>query len=74
MYKGMVVKGVVVPEVGVMLREGSEVRIEPIEMEQAVSRHFRPVGEWVGPLGEIDRLIRESQDLREADLLSHEQP
>lgn len=74
MYKGTVVKGVVVPEVGVMLREGSEVRIEPIEVERAVSRHFQPVGEWAGPLGEMDRLIRESQDLREADLLLHEQP
>lgn len=74
MYKGTVVKGVVVPEAGVMLQEGSEVRIEPIEVEQAASRHFRPVGEWAGPLGEIDRLIHEAQELRDADLLQHKQP
>ena len=64
MYRGTVVKGVVIPEAGVMLQEGLKVRIEPIESELVASRHFQPVVRWAGPLGEIDRLIRETQQLR----------
>lgn len=74
MYRGTVVKGVVIPEAGVMLHEGLKVCIEPIELEPVASRHFQPVVGWAGPLGELDRLIRETQQLRDADLVQQNQP
>ena len=69
-YQGTVVKGVIVPDRPGALREGTRVRIEPLGVETGseTRQHFHPVGEWEGPPGELDRLLKEVQELRDADL------
>ena len=65
-YTGTVVNGVVVLEPGITLPEGVRVRVEPVLQQPSV--HFQPVGEWDGPPGEFDRLLREIEEQRAADI------
>lgn len=55
-------------EGGVVLPEGASVRVEASEPQASPApRHFHPSGSWDGPPGELDRLLKEVQDLRNAE-------
>ena len=61
------IKGrVVVLDAGASLPEGARVRVEPIR--PPAKSHFRSVGTWDGPPGELDQLLTEVQTLRNAEL------
>ena len=71
-YRGTFKNGVVVFDAPTALKDGTPVRVEPLPVEQTpVSPsmpHFRPVGSWEGPPGELDRLLSDVQAMRDADL------
>lgn len=67
-YRGKVKDGVVVLEAGVVLPEGASVRVEAAEpAPPSAPRHFHPSGTWDGPPGELDRLLKDVQDMRNAE-------
>lgn len=72
-YRGKVKNGVVVFRKRQALPEGTEVRVEPLQVAQkrrqpSQRQAFKPVGAWDGPPGELDRLLAEVEQMREADL------
>ena len=72
-YRGVVKKGVVVLEKPKALKDGTRVRVAPVVSKRRKSKsskndRIRPVGVWEGPPGELDRLLAEVQQMRDADL------
>jgi hypothetical protein len=72
-YRGQVRNGVVVFEGSPPMKDGTVVRIEPVEPEHAPRRGSREAlqqcnARWVGPPGELERLLAEVQEMRDADL------
>jgi len=72
-YRGVVKKGVVVLEKPKALKDGTRVRVSPEIRKRKKSKsskngRIRPVGVWEGPPGELDRLLAEVQQMRDADL------
>ena len=71
-YRGVVKKGVVVLEKPKALKDGTRVRVEPVTAKRKKSKpsndRIHPVGVWEGPPGELDRLLAEIQQMRDADL------
>jgi len=70
-YNGTVKGGVVIPDPSVKLPEGVRVRIEAIESANTPKpspSRLHPVGEWDGPPGELERLLDEVQQMRDAEL------
>jgi hypothetical protein len=72
-YRGTVKHGVVVFQNAPPLKEGTSVRVEAIKPRAKATRPrtkraFRPVGQWQGEPGELQRLLAEVQQLRDSDL------
>lgn len=72
-YRGTVKRGVVVFQKALPLKEGTSVRVEPIKPRpKAAGRRkkqaFRPVGQWQGEPGELQRLLAQVQHSRDSDL------
>jgi hypothetical protein len=71
-YRGTVKQGVVIFKKKPPLKDGTSVRVEPIERTAAPRRRkaraFHPVKPWVGPPGELDALLEEVQRLRDEDV------
>ena len=72
-YRGTVKQGVVVFRSALPLKEGTSVRVEAIKPPAKVAGRrkkpaFRPVGQWQGEPGELQRLLAEVQRLRDSDL------
>lgn len=72
-YRGRVSNGVIVFDGPLPLKEGTVVNVEPASASAPAARpgsreallSFRD--RWVGPPGELDRLMAEVQEMREAD-------
>lgn len=59
------------PELSSMLGKDVEIIVlEPDDHDSSskTDTHFRPVGHWEGPLGELDRLIDDVAAGRDADI------
>ena len=70
-YRGTVRDGMVVFDAPTTLTDGTPVRVEPLPAAQAPASplpHFRPVGSWEGPPGELDQLLADVQATRDADV------
>jgi hypothetical protein len=72
-YRGRVRNGVVVFEGPPPVEDGTLVHIEPIVSEPTPRPGSRDAllacrARWVGPAGELDRLLAEVQAMRDADL------
>lgn len=72
-YRGTVKRGVVVFSKALRLKDGTPVRIEPIRQRKkqvalGKKRKLRPVGNWDGEPGELQRLLAEVQQMRDSDL------
>jgi hypothetical protein len=74
-YRGIIKNGVVVFDGPSPLAEGTPVRVEPVNGQNASpptatasTPHFHPVGAWDGPPGELDRLLDEVQSARDGGL------
>jgi hypothetical protein len=74
-FRGQFKNGVVVFRKRPRLKEGAEVVVSsaagPAPRKGGRARKrlaFRPVGTWDGPPGELERLLGEVQQMREADL------
>ncbi len=65
-YNGTVVNGVVILENGTHLPEGAKVRVEPFPPHY--TPHFRSVGDWEDPPGEVEGLLGQVQEQRHHDL------
>jgi hypothetical protein len=78
-YLGEVKNGIVEFKEGAALPEGTMVRIEPVETLDRPPRAGSPEAiascdaRWVGPPEELDRLLGEVQQSREADLKHYDQ-
>ena len=71
-YRGTVRQGVVVLEHPLPLADGTAVRVEVLDagtttVDPDSAPAFHPVGRWDGPPGEVERLLSEVQQLRDAD-------
>jgi hypothetical protein len=69
-YRGTIKQGVVVLDEAPSLKEGTRVAVQLLDEAEPppTSGHFHPVGSWEGPPGELDRLLAEVQELRDADI------
>ncbi|MCY2953034.1 MAG: hypothetical protein NTU53_13815 [Planctomycetota bacterium] len=67
-YQGTVKHGVIILDPSAKLPEGARVRVETMDNQSASHPHFRPVGTWDGPPGELDQLLTQVQQLRDSDL------
>jgi len=67
-YQGTVKQGIIILDPSASLPDGARVRVEPInDQSSLVKPHFRAVGSWDGPPGELDQLLAEVQQLRDSD-------
>jgi hypothetical protein len=72
-YRGTVKGGVVVFSKSPRLKDGTQVRVEPVKSPRKASpgrkrRGLHPVGKWEGEEGELQRLLGEVQLGRDSDL------
>jgi|HubBroStandDraft_4_1064222.scaffolds.fasta_scaffold1318941_2 hypothetical protein len=72
-YRGMVKRGVVVFSKATPLKDGTPVRVEPIPSRKKADspkkkQSFRPVGQWQGEAGELERLLAQVQQTRDSDM------
>ena len=72
-YRGTVKGGVVVFAKSPRLKDGTKVRVEPVKSTKKAAtgrkkRALHPVGKWEGEEGELERLLGEVQQGRDADL------
>ena len=66
-YRGTIKNGVVVFEGAAPFEEGTPVHVAPARAAEG-EQSLRPVGALDGPPGELDRLLREVQQMRDADV------
>jgi hypothetical protein len=72
-YRATVKHGVAVFQKAMPLKDGTSVRVEAIKPRAKAAgrrkkRAFRPVGQWQGEPGELQRLLAEVQQFRDSDL------
>jgi hypothetical protein len=67
-YHGTIKQGVVVLDNTPVLKDGTRVEVQFIEVAPEVTTSFHPVGAWEGPPGELDRLLAEVQAIRDTDI------
>jgi len=66
-YRGTIKQGVVVLDEIPPVRDGTRVQVQ-LDDTPPANHSFHAVGSWEGPPGELDRLLAEVQELRDADL------
>jgi hypothetical protein len=66
-YHGTVRQGVVVLDQSPPFRDGTRVQVQLEDVSGPAAQTFHPVGAWEGPPGELEHLLSEVQELRDAD-------